>query len=596
MKFATKIGLSAAAVSLIVGPLLGAAVFLEARSLLQERIMLEQVQSATSVMREIDTAMYRAYLDVSMIAADELLREAVEHPQNPVQAQLTDELEERERLTGPWRALMVFDHTGRALFGPKPLGTAKHISAYPLDKIGFDHALKGEIYYSGQIIGPQTRQPLVIFAAPVYATDDAKKVVGVVVAQYTWSAVQEILDYAIPAARVHLLNHERDVIGRRSNDLHPLLRIPLLAQPDMKNGLATYGVTASSSHGEGAALAVEVQQSGVKDYHGSGWILLVEQPLDIVFAPIEKMARNTALIVFVILLLQAALLAVLGRLFLRPLASLLKGVKRVSSGEFSEKLAVHSKDELGELADNFNTMTDKLQERTRQLLEVQDILVHKEKLAMLGHLAENVGNELRNPLGVMSNAVYYLQTVLPDADEATKEYLDIIKNEIAGSEGIVSDLLDSVRTQPPQIQTVGLAELIGQTWRKCSVPSSVTVKLDIPATLPPLRVDAMQIQQVFRNLISNGVEAMPDGGTLEIRAVENRQDGTVTVSVRDSGIGIAPDILPNLFQPLFTTKARGIGLGLVVVKNLTQANGGSVKVESEAGKGSVFSVILPAEQ
>jgi signal transduction histidine kinase len=120
--------------------------------------------------------------------------------------------------------------------------------------------------------------------------------------------------------------------------------------------------------------------------------------------------------------------------------------------------------------------------------------------------------------------------------------------------------------------------------------------MDIPATLPPLRVDAMQIHQVLRNLISNGVEAMPEGGTLEIRAVENRQERTVTVSVCDSGIGMTPEQLGKIFQPLFTTKARGIGLGLVVVKNLTQANGGIIEVQSEAGKGSVFSVILPADQ
>jgi signal transduction histidine kinase len=107
-------------------------------------------------------------------------------------------------------------------------------------------------------------------------------------------------------------------------------------------------------------------------------------------------------------------------------------------------------------------------------------------------------------------------------------------------------------------------------------------------------VDALQIQQVLRNLISNGVEAMLDGGTLEIGASEDATSEIITISVRDSGSGIAPEILDKLFQPLFTTKARGIGLGLVVVKNLTEANGGTVKVESEVGKGTLFTVTLPA--
>ncbi|MDD5057351.1 MAG: PAS domain S-box protein [Sideroxydans sp.] len=239
-------------------------------------------------------------------------------------------------------------------------------------------------------------------------------------------------------------------------------------------------------------------------------------------------------------------------------------------------------------------LESKVQQRTQQLLEAQEELVRKEKLAVLGQVAGSVGHELRNPLGVMSNAVYFLQTVLADADETTRDYLNIIKGEIASSERIVSDLLDSVRTKPPQPETVGIAELIAQTLGKLAVPPEVKVILDIPEPLAPLWVDAMQIHQVLRNLISNGIEAMPEGGTLQIGARENRPDKTVTISVRDSGVGMTAEQLNRLFQPLFTTKARGIGLGLMVVKNLTRANGGTVKVESEAGKGTLFAVTLPA--
>ncbi len=236
----------------------------------------------------------------------------------------------------------------------------------------------------------------------------------------------------------------------------------------------------------------------------------------------------------------------------------------------------------------------KVQERTKQLMSAQEELVRKEKLSMLGQVAGSVGHELRNPLGVMSNAVYFLQTVLPDADEIVKEYLDIIKNEIAGSERIVSDLLDSVRIKPPQQEAVALGVLIEQTLGKLTLPSNVTPKLEIPETLPPLRVDAQQIHQVFRNLISNAAEAMPEGGVLEISAVADEAAKQITISVRDSGTGMTPEQMKKLFQPLFTTKARGIGLGLVVVKNLTEANGGRVEVRSEAGKGTVFTITLPA--
>jgi signal transduction histidine kinase len=104
------------------------------------------------------------------------------------------------------------------------------------------------------------------------------------------------------------------------------------------------------------------------------------------------------------------------------------------------------------------------------------------------------------------------------------------------------------------------------------------------------------MQQVFRNLVSNAIDAMPEGGTLEIRAREDAQAGEVVISVRDTGSGIAPENMARLFQPLFTTKARGIGLGLVVAKNLIEANGGTVKVESEEDHGTLVTVTLPAAE
>ncbi len=257
----------------------------------------------------------------------------------------------------------------------------------------------------------------------------------------------------------------------------------------------------------------------------------------------------------------------------------------------------HDITERKQVAEKIRTMNEELEEkvrkRTRQLLEAQEELVRKEKLAVLGQVAGSVGHELRNPLGVMSNAVFYLQNVLVESDESVKEYLGIILAEISRSERIVAGLLDAVRTRSPEIATHNVTELIGQILRQCTVPDSVTVTLDIPETISPMRVDARQMQQVLGNLISNGVEAMPEGGTLVIRALENRQEKTITIMVQDSGHGMTPEVLAQLFQPLYTTKARGIGLGLLVAKNLVQANDGSVEVESENGKGSRFFVTLP---
>ena len=596
MKFVTKLELSVASAALIVGPLLGAAVFFEARSILQERIVHEQIQSAGSVMREIDTAMHHAYQDISSIAADELLAGALEFPADRSgESMLAEELEERERLTGPWDALTVFDTSGRAVLAPKPLGAEAAIAAYATSEPGFQRALKGEINYSDRVVRRRTGTPVVIFAAPVLGRADPHKVVGVVVAHFSWAKVQSILDQVDPVAGIHLLNREGAVIGKRTNDTLDTEPISPVKRVDGGGEKAGHAIAARSTHGVGATLKVEAEQGGVQNYRGSGWRVLLEQPLDKIFSPIRKMAMETALLVFATLLLLAGLYSFIGRRFLQPLRALLDGVRRVAGGKLDGKVAVRSEDEFGELADAFNDMVNRLQERSRQLLEAQNELVKKEQLAMLGQVAVGVGHELRNPLGVMNNAVYYLQqTALSDADAATREYLGIIQDEIARSERIVADLMDAVRTRPPQVATVGIEELIGQSLRQCPLPSGVAVKLDFPETLPPLRVDSNQLHQAFRNLISNGVDAMPQGGTLEIRARESADGKTATVSVRDNGIGMAPEHLACLFQPLFTTKARGIGLGLVVAKNLIEANGGKVEVESQPGEGATFSVTLPA--
>ncbi|MBC5816624.1 MAG: PAS domain S-box protein [Candidatus Eremiobacteraeota bacterium] len=234
-----------------------------------------------------------------------------------------------------------------------------------------------------------------------------------------------------------------------------------------------------------------------------------------------------------------------------------------------------------------------LEIKFQELLETQGELVRTEKLAVLGQVSGSVAHELRNPLGVMSNAIYFLQMMLPDASDQTKEYLGIIKSEIGTSQRIVAGLLDSVRTAPPRPEPSHLSQLISQTLAQCNVPAAVVVTLNIPPDLHPLLVDPQQVKQVLTNLVSNAAEAMPDGGTLAISAFANRDAPDITIRVHDTGTGFSPAQQAKLFLPLFTTKARGIGLGLVVVKNLVQANGGQLQVESVPGQGSTFSVLLP---
>ena len=255
------------------------------------------------------------------------------------------------------------------------------------------------------------------------------------------------------------------------------------------------------------------------------------------------------------------------------------------------------------LKEHSERLEEIVKERTKDLKDAQDQLIRKEKLSVLGQLAGGVGHELRNPLGVISNAVYYLKMVLPDADETAKEYLDMIASEVRNSEKTVSDLLGISRTRPAEREKIALSELFNQVLEKQPPPEGIKVTTEIPPALPPIFVDPHQIGQVLFNLVTNAFQAMPEGGLLTINADELRLDDTIPIPrseirirVSDSGSGISKENMNKLFEPLFTTKARGIGIGLAVSKNLVEVNGGSIEVESEEGKGSIFTVVLPTKE
>jgi signal transduction histidine kinase len=228
------------------------------------------------------------------------------------------------------------------------------------------------------------------------------------------------------------------------------------------------------------------------------------------------------------------------------------------------------------------------------LREAQQQLVRQEKLAVLGELAGSVGHELLNPLGVISNAVYFLKVVQPDADNKVKEYLDLIENHIRISDKIVNDLLDFTWTKPAERRAVSISNALQQALEYSPAPRNVQVTLDLPADLPPVYADPKHVMKILGNLILNAYQAMAaKGGLLTLSARVDAPRGMVCVDVRDTGVGIAPENMQKLFEPLFTTKVKGIGLGLAVCKKLLEANSGSIEVQSEPGVGSMFSVYIP---
>ena len=226
-----------------------------------------------------------------------------------------------------------------------------------------------------------------------------------------------------------------------------------------------------------------------------------------------------------------------------------------------------------------------------ELRRLEEELMLKEKLAVLGQLAGGVGHELRNPLGAIKNAAYFLNMALEQSEPEVMETLEILEKEVETSERIISSLLDFARPKPPALVKVDVNEVVQEALSGIKVPENVEVVTQFESS-PIVLADPHQLERVFGNIILNGIQAMSEGGRLVIKS-EVPDTEWVSVSIADTGAGIPKENLEKLFEPLYTTKAKGIGLGLALTKTLVEVNGGTIEVESELGKGSAFTVRLP---
>lgn len=224
--------------------------------------------------------------------------------------------------------------------------------------------------------------------------------------------------------------------------------------------------------------------------------------------------------------------------------------------------------------------------------QLQERMVRQEKLALLGQLAGGVGHELRNPLGAIKNAVYFLNVALENPEPEVKETLGLLEKEVDNSERIIRSLLDFARNKPPRRQEVDINQIVRDSLSHLHIPENIRVKNQFAQSLPAIPADADQLGQAFGNIMLNAIQAMPRGGRLIIKS-KLASPGLVTVSFADTGIGIAKEDQEKIFEPLITGKAKGIGLGMAITKTLVEGHGGAIQVKSEPGKGSTFTVKLP---
>jgi signal transduction histidine kinase len=344
---------------------------------------------------------------------------------------------------------------------------------------------------------------------------------------------------------------------------------------------------------------------------GTRWIAFVRQPPDETYAPIYALLVTVGMIGFGLVVVLASLGFVVGRKITGPILTLRREADALRhevatlaaapavpvADAVPARKDVRTGDELEDLARTFYAMRSALEGSLRTIKAQQEELIRREKLASVGQLLAALAHDIRNPLGVIRSSA---QLVLEEhqSPAVKQEVARYIIEEVDRLAHRINDFLRYARQKPPEPRVIRASALAGSAlaqWRAQGVPDGIAVETSYGESDEWIDVDPEQVKEALVNLLVNAREAMPAGGRLSVRT--GRVNGTaVEIEVADTGCGIAPGHLERIFEPFYTTKEYGTGLGLTNVKRLIQDNGGTLTVSSEVGTGSRFIVRFRAAE
>ena len=307
-----------------------------------------------------------------------------------------------------------------------------------------------------------------------------------------------------------------------------------------------------------------------------------------------------------------------------PIKLLKDGTERLAAGDLGYQIEVRAHDEVGELASSFNSMSlelrsaneqivgwaktleDRVEQKTRELKRAHDDMLHVEKMASVGKMAAVVAHEINNPLaGILTYAKLVHKWVDrglagPEQSLEALQCLDLIAAESRRCGDLVKNLLTFSRSSPMNVELSDVNAIFDRCARLVQHQlelSNIQLHLELQEHAPAVLCDAAQIEQVVLALTMNAIEAMPRGGNLWLTTSVDEKSGEFQMQVRDDGMGIPPEILPQIFEPFLTTKerGRGVGLGLAISRTIMDRHKGRIEVQSEAGKGTTFTLSLPLQ-
>jgi len=320
------------------------------------------------------------------------------------------------------------------------------------------------------------------------------------------------------------------------------------------------------------------------------WSVVVATPLTEAHAPARRMAQQLATALAATLAVALALALLAARRATLALTELTDAARAVGRGERpSGAVAVRSRDEIGILAEAFNRMAADLKRAERELVDAA-------KFSFVGELASGVAHEVRTPLGVLRSSAQILERTLPVRDDESRELLRMLRDEVDRIERVVSSLLNLGRPREKHIEATPLGPILSRAVAFVE-PQAREKQLALgyapAATDPPVACDAELIYQVVLNLLVNAVQILPAQSRIDVRQLPLTR-GQAGFEIRDNGPGMSEDVRARIFEPYFTRREGGTGLGLTFVQRVIQEHRGRVTVDSAPGLGTTFQIWLPA--
>jgi signal transduction histidine kinase len=366
---------------------------------------------------------------------------------------------------------------------------------------------------------------------------------------------------------------------QRYNDSHVL--------PDFQNALSSFSNNETvfvqplnADYVAGYAL--------IKDVYGSPILVSrIDLPRDIYKQGLSTINYFLVSLLGLTVIFVAAILLLMERTVLYRVVKLTRAVRSIGRNrDLKTRVPTDGNDELSGLAKSINGMLTDIEDKTLKLRKA-------EHLAAIGQLAAMVGHDLRNPLTGITGATYYLKTKLEaKMDARAKEMVETIERAITHSDKIITDLLKYAEEMKLDVSETEPRSILSEVLSHVKVPSNVRI-LDKTKEAQRIKCDQEKMKTAFAKLVENAFDAMPNGGMLTVESTKAKEG--VAISFSDTGVGIPSEVMKKLWSPLFTTKAKGMGLGLTICKRIVEAHGGTISAESSTGKGSTFTITIPPD-